>query len=320
MVLPGADSPRPIPREITAMGIGLGGDENLIKGLILKHIQLVMPKQITASSTYRPAAPVQFEAELKEVGQKRIGSRLSGYQFRGGLEAAHNGVAIAVEHPAGGKVDQAAAKQSIAGVAQLIDNAVPELAAHLRKVHILQGSNPADAYWKKKYGDKFTMSFATGGHGEVNYWNVGDPEYKKCWFAMPEGKQYAFDHELGHAASADGTAPRENEWRRAAQADAQNIGRLVSAGPLQQVQRGSLLIELQLDGKKAGISQYGEMSLQRGNASEDWSDSLAQFAQSRRSPEWVVQKVPGEAPRPLKFEDVFPNRTKIINGFLGAKR
>jgi 2'-5' RNA ligase len=218
-----------------------------------------------------------------------------------GWVTTYRGVTIFVED---GVAYSASAAAEIIGkhLDEALKHIHPQAAGELHQVLVLNGKNPADSYWAKQYKMPGFQSAAVGGNGRVTFWRTGS--------AAMQNPQ-TFYHELGHVFGVWGGAPDIDAWRRAQRLD------MAWNGP-----DGKLRMKgYTSGGPLTGQAVTGESSITAyasNSANEEWAESVRLWLESktgRRSFGTIKDK--NGFLRPATFEDVYPNRAKIIEQEIG---
>lgn len=225
-------------------------------------------------------------------------TQISGYTTKGGIATAYRGVEIFLE---GNR--SPAMEKKLKVVQARIDHTLPEGRPLVDRLAYLQGANPDDAYWEKKYKSPGFSSLATARNGKINFWG-GET-----------GRQGDFDHELGHAITKSGLPPAPRAWDRAMEMDRRNVAKLLTRAHIFPAEARIAMIS---GANRDGISTYAQKALEAGSPAEDWAESISWYNRSQRLG-WVAKVGSGEEgarARKVTFDQMFPERAKLIERYL----
>lgn len=186
--------------------------------------------------------------------------------------------------------------------------------AVLRGVAMVEGRNPHDAFWEKKYGVKGFMSMATGGMGGITFWNGHDP--------APTTIAHEFGHNVDTHLHGTGSYFSDQKtpvltgqvgtWFEAIEADRASSG--FYKGRFTQTRPGGHLIT---PGEE-GPTTYGAKSVH-----EDFAESVRLWMKDRREGKlgYDPKSIPpgGTIGDDVRFADLYPARARILDLAFGAE-
>lgn len=200
--------------------------------------------------------------------------------------------------------------QAVEGVERLIARIPETLRDGVRSVRLLAKPDPTDALLAEKFGPGFSVARASPEQQEITFWHG--------WYS-----DFDLTHEMSHLSGVAGGPPDVSAWKAAVAAD-----QAVSSSWLENNQRkgremsrwrGSWYEELV---PRQGVTTYADSMISNGRGfNEDWAESVAHWAVGphylqEANPSWWRRQL-GDTRRTAIFDELFPNRTQIIEAHYG---
>jgi hypothetical protein len=242
--------------------------------------------------------PVVRSGEQGEVEGRKY--RKTGIVSQIGMSTVVSGKPVFIE---GGMVHGDDRTERIVGNTRSIMRTAPKrLMSDTKTLDVVDARAPDDAYWSAKYGKDFT-SFAANGGKHVTFYGGNEPDKNTIY------------HEFAHS-HGDGS-PSGDAWRAAMLADQKGGAPVAAArrGAQQPLVHGAELAD------RPGISDYAQGAYEHDrNPEEDWADSTSLYVQSRQNGGLVRVTQPDGTSRVHRFEELYPHRAKLLDGYYGIDR
>jgi hypothetical protein len=193
-------------------------------------------------------------------------------------------------------------QDSLGKLRESLDAAPKVLSKHLVSVDMLSGRNPGDVYWTERYDGEEFHAGATAGGGVMTYYQGRDANISTT------------RHELAHLAQ-ETNGPSHDEWVEAIRADVKTDVRDEIAA-MDEHRRSALAHRISVEADVA-VSDYAEKAFAvDDNEHEDFADSVALYLDSRDKGGILQVREDDGSVTTYDFEDLFPARAKILEGYL----
>jgi hypothetical protein len=235
---------------------------------------------------------------------------VEGYKVNNGLSWRRNGRSYLVELRPGESTAEAKARgDKAAALLESVLQQVPaDKAALQRGLALLEGANPADSLWAKKFDIPGFHSEASGGFGGTHIWGGQDP------------KPTTLAHEFGHTvdshlhghetwlSNADGPVIPDQElsWKAAASSDSGTSG--FYQDRFKETRLHPFVKPITLGSK--GVTGYGLV-----DPREDFAESVRLWLKDRREGKVGYDPSTGDN---IHFSDLFPERARILDAAFGT--
>ncbi|MEO6866494.1 MAG: hypothetical protein ABI200_00570, partial [Gaiellales bacterium] len=177
-----------------------------------------------------------------------------------------------------------------------------EMQGSAKTIDLLQGRSDRDRGNTVKFDSEFHAAASAGG-SHMTYWMDNDPGVNTT------------RHEYGHLSGVDGGSPNERAWDKAMEGD-QKVGVRTKLGEASEKDVRKLGDVNPLLTDELGATTYAQTHLtSNGNENDDWADSIAMFLASRENGGLVQERLADGTVRTYTFEDLYPNRARILEGY-----
>jgi hypothetical protein len=262
---------------------------------------------------------------LAESGMKNTplipvaGLTIQGHTIHDGVAQRRNGRSFLAERRLGETDDEMADR--IDRAAKTLDQVLSVLppgydtAPVLRGMALVEGLNPADKHWEKKYGISGFTSGATGGMGGITVWAGNDPD--------PAVIAHEFGHNVDTHLHGNGSFFSDQKtpvltgqigtWEEAIAGDLKSSG-FYADGRFKETRPGT--------GHKITPGEKGPTSYGGSSTHEDFAESVRLWMKDRREGKigFDPKSVPagGSFGDDIRFADLYPARARILDVAFGA--